>query len=267
MLALNYYAHYPLILNRCFLPKKDKWRDWIRMERSQILSETAKLFDENCKGCKKWTEAAKQKHHKKAQEYCERQCEIGKRLLELGDYLTYGHPSKVARDLIKEVYQEERDAGLLDKDIIQKYKISAKVLWLRKKFWGLSIDQSSKMDLISKDQYLQWKDEGLSDEYIAKKVGIFITTLKRYKNRWGIKHSAADINAIKEGPNGEEISAHTYLAYKDKDWTDDQILEHWLIGRTTLQRKKRAWRMAGYEIDKYNSHKIPSTVIRRAIDG
>jgi hypothetical protein len=228
------------------------------LNRTHILKETADLFDANCVGCKKWEIAAKQKHHKKAQEYCERQCDIGKRLMDLGDFLTYGRPTKTARDLIKEVYLEEREKGLFDKEIQKKYKINHAALVFRKRHWGL-IKNKSKRHLITKEQYLIFKAQRLSDEWICKKVGIHPSTLGEYKKSWEVK-AGPDLNAIQEGPNGEEISAVTYLKYKGRGWSDDMIINHWMIGRTTLQRKKRAWRKAGYDIDLYNSHKIPASI-------
>ena len=134
------------------------------MKRAEILQKSAELIDENCKGCTKWKESGcQQKHHRAAQEYCEQKCEIGKKLMELGDFLTYGRPSKVARDLTKEVYMEEKENGLHDRQIQKKYKISNKALWKRKTFWGLITDVTkSKRHLITKKKYLEMKDDDYS---------------------------------------------------------------------------------------------------------
>lgn len=224
----------------------------ITVDRHQILKETADLFDRDCKGCKKWMEAANQKHHRQAQDYCETKCSTGKRLLELGDFLTYGNPTRVARDLIKEVYQEEQELGLLDKDIIKKYKISKKGLWKRKVFWGLVTDKNkSKLHLITKQHYLFLKSEKKQpDWFICGKLGIHISTLKSYKRDWGVMN-LYDVNTITEGPNGEEISFDSYMYYKSQGWTDSRLVVHWQISRTTMLRKKNAWRLCGYDVDKY----------------
>jgi hypothetical protein len=226
----------------------------IILDRSQILKESGDLFDRDCKGCKKWMEAANQKHHRQAQEYCETKCSTGKRLLELGDHLSYGSPTKIGRDLIKEVYLEEQELGLMDKDIAKKHGISAKVLWRRKVFWGLTTIKS-KRHFITKEQYLSRKEKKQPDWYIAEKVGLHINSLVLYKKSWGIKNTT-DLNTITEGPNGEEISFDSFTYYKSLGWTDGELASHWGIGKSTLTRKKNAWKLCGYDVDKYNVYTI-----------
>jgi hypothetical protein len=228
------------------------------MERGEILDRTYDLYHGHCNGCTKWKAVGTKKYLKKVQDFCEKQCPVGRELLELGDRLTYGRPTKVGRSLIKDVYLEERESGLVDEEIAAKHGLSVKVLQYRKAFWGLITPP--KEDQCTKENYIQEKAKGLPDEYIARKLGVHTSTLAGRKSRWGMKSDSRTVQVIAIGGNGEQITPENYIMHKKNGLTDDQIRDLWMIGRTTLQSKKKNWRKAGHNIDQYTKANIPRTV-------
>jgi len=208
------------------------------MERGEILDLSYDLYHKHCNGCTKWRIAGTKKHLKCVQDYCEKQCPIGRKLLELGDRLTYGRPTVKARALIKDVYLEEKAAGLLDRDIRKKYGIGEQLLIFRKKFWGVYQE-----DQCTKERYLREKEKGLPDEYIAQKLGVGGTTLTERKLIWGI-------NA--EKVINENITPENYITHKKNGLRDKEIAKVWGIGMSTLRKRKRVWRGQGTPVDQYN---------------
>lgn len=218
------------------------------MEKGEILDRTYNLYHEHCDGCQKWKQAGTKKHLDKVQKFCNTKCPIGREILELGDRLVYGRPTRKGRSLIKEVYLEEIESGLSDGEICTKHGLSEKVLNFRKHFWGL-IDPP-KEHRCTKENYIREKKENpfLPDIYISRILGVAPNTLARYKVKWGIRGSKSD-KLIVTAENGDSITPGNYITYKQSGMIDEEIRALWGIGRTTLQVRKQQWRSEGYDVD------------------
>lgn len=229
------------------------------MEKGEILDQIGDIYDEHCKGCEKWRVAAPYKHSSKADDFCNNKCNIGKRMQKLGDYLTYGRPTKVGRSLTKDVYLQETKNGLTDEQIAEKHGMTVHPLVFRKRYWKLS--KGPKRVDLTKESYQEMKSQGLPDSYIAKKVGLHPSKLSERRAGWGISADPKKVNLVERGENGEDINHDSYLSHKAAGLTDHEICELWGLGRVSLQRRKRNWRECGYDVDKYNNN-IPKTVRR-----
>lgn len=229
------------------------------MERGEIYDQTFNLYETHCKGCTGWQEVATRRVHKAAEEYCNNVCPIGRKMRDLGDLILFGRPVRTARELIKEVYLQEKESGLLDKDICKKYEISSDNLHTRKEHWNLV--QRKGDHFCTKENYLRYKDKGFTDAYIAKKLKVNPSTLRAYKKKWEIKVPKTS-QTIDIGVNGEHINVQTYLEHKRNGLRQYQIAKKWGVDNSVITRRLRKWRKENPEIDFKNVGKCAEAVAR-----
>lgn len=211
-------------------------------EKKAIVKEIGSLEDRHCVGClqiKKW----KKTHgHYQAPKMCGTECEVGKRIRKLGDYISYGRPTTVARDLTEDVYQDHKEEGLTDTEIIKLHGCGTKTLKVRKKHWGLTKD-NLKWSKLSVDEYMQMRDDGISDELICYKLKWSPNTLKKFKERHGI--TTEPVHWVKYTQEGKEITFELYQQQRGNFKTDKALCKHWGITTSKMDRLKKRWREDG----------------------
>lgn len=213
------------------------------LKKREVILQIRDIEESNCVGCEKVKKWKKDLGNYQGSVKCMTDCAIGKQLQRLGDVLTYGRPTKAARELTDDKYLEHRDdQGMTDVEICKMYEIGSKTLKDRKRHWGLTKDQEKWTKLPVAD-YMQMREDGLSDELICMRLSWDRKTMDKFKKRHDIK--LKPLHHVTHTEDGHEITPELYHKDIQIHQTDRALAEAWGVNISTFERIKRKWREGG----------------------
>lgn len=213
------------------------------VNKKEIMIEIRDIEEKYCVDCPLIAQWRKDHGNYKAPLMCMTECKTGKRLQKLGDILTYGRPTRTARDLTEERYLELHEKGMTDAQIVKEYGIGSKTLKDRKRHWGIKHCEE-KWTTLPLRKYKEYRSEGLSDVFICMILKWDPKTMIKFKKKHGLVNMRP-LHHVTHTEDGREITPQLYKEDIKIHKTDIALSEAWGMNISTFQRAKRKWREDG----------------------